>query len=368
MASISVQNLRKLHGSHVAVEDLSLDVPDGHFMVLLGPSGCGKTTTLNCIAGLETVTDGRILFDDNDVTGFPPHQRNIAMVFQSALLYPHLTARQNITMSLKRSGLAREEQGKRVVESATILGIEGLLDKMPSQMSGGERQRVATAKAIVRQPGAFLMDEPLSALDAALRLTLRSEIVNLQKTLATTMIYVTHDQTEAMTMGDQIAVMKDGLLEQVGTPDDIYHRPETLFVAGFVGTPPMNFLEGELTQNDGVLALVCEGRALSLPWTAASVNASNDGRFCLGIRPQHLTLSQEDSAEAIPATVFALERLGKESIVILETPQHEKIRVIVDPQFSTSVGERLFFRPDARHGFLFNLGTGRKEAAASGNR
>ena len=368
MASISVQNLRKLHGSHIAVEDLSLDVPDGHFMVLLGPSGCGKTTTLNCIAGLETVTDGRILFDANDVTGFPPHQRNIAMVFQSALLYPHLTARQNIAMSLKRSGLARDEQGKRVVESARILGIEALLDKMPSQMSGGERQRVATAKAIVRQPGAFLMDEPLAALDAALRLTLRSEIVNLQKTLATTMIYVTHDQTEAMTMGDQIAVMKDGQLEQVGTPDDIYHRPKTLFVAGFVGTPPMNFLEGELAQNDGVLALISEERTLSLPWTSVSVNGPNDGRFCLGIRPQHLTLSQEDGAEAIPATVFALERLGKESIVILETPQHEKIRVIVDPQFSARVGERLFVRLDARQGFLFNLGTGRKEVAASGNR
>ena len=368
MASISVQSLRKLHGSHVAVEDLTLHVPDGHFMVLLGPSGCGKTTTLNCIAGLETVTNGRILFDESDVTGIPPHQRNIAMVFQSALLYPHLTARQNITMSLKRSGLAREEQGQRVVESARILDIESLLDKMPSQMSGGERQRVATAKAIVRQPGAFLMDEPLSALDAALRLTLRSEIVNLQKTLATTTIYVTHDQTEAMTMGDQIAVMKDGALEQVGTPDDIYHRPETLFVAGFVGTPPMNFLEGELRQNDGALALISDERALPLPWASVSVTGHSDGRFCLGIRPQHLTLSLEDGAEAIPATVFALERLGKESIVILETSQREKMRVIVDPQFSSRVGERLFVTLDASQGFLFNLSTARQEVVASGIR
>ncbi|MCB1992072.1 MAG: ABC transporter ATP-binding protein, partial [Geminicoccaceae bacterium] len=204
MAGIRLDHLKKSFGAFTAVQDLDLDVTDGEFLVLLGPSGCGKTTTLNCIAGLETPSAGRILFDGRDVTSDPPHSRNIAMVFQSALLYPHMTAAANIEASLRRSDLAPEERRRRIDDAVSMLEIGDLLDKLPSEMSGGQRQRVATAKAIVRQPTAFLLDEPLSALDAALRMTLRAEIVNLQKRLGSTTVFVTHDQVEAMTMGDRI--------------------------------------------------------------------------------------------------------------------------------------------------------------------
>ncbi|MCY4405141.1 MAG: ABC transporter ATP-binding protein, partial [Rhodospirillaceae bacterium] len=209
MSRIQLDHLHKTFHRHVAVRELDLTIENGELLVLLGPSGCGKTTTLNCIAGLEMPTSGRVLFDDEDVTAASPHQRNIAMVFQSSLLYPHMTARQNIRTSLAKQRLDRAETNRRIDEASSILGIDSLLDKLPSQLSGGERQRVATAKAIVRQPTAFLLDEPLAALDAALRLTLRAELVNLQKRLGTTMVVVTHDQVEAMTMGDRIAVMNE---------------------------------------------------------------------------------------------------------------------------------------------------------------
>jgi ABC-type sugar transport system ATPase subunit len=262
MAGLRLEHLRKTFGSHVAVEEVDLDVANGEFLVLLGPSGCGKTTTLNMIAGLEAPTSGRIRFDGQDVTDAPPHRRNIAMVFQSALLYPHMTARQNIEASLYRSGLAADEQRRRIGEAVAMLDIAAHLDKLPSQMSGGQRQRVATAKAIVREPAAFLLDEPLSALDAALRLTLRAELVNLQKRLGTTTIFVTHDQVEAMTMGDRIAVMRAGRIEQLDSPDGVYNRPATLFVAGFIGSPPMNMIGGEVAagrfRSDGLeLPVAC---------------------------------------------------------------------------------------------------------------
>ncbi len=239
MAAITVDHVAKTFGPHRAIDDLSLIVADGELLVLLGPSGCGKTTTMNCIAGLEMPSAGRILFDGADVTGMPPHQRNVAMVFQASTLYPHLTARNNIAMSLRFAGISRSDVRARVAEAAATVDVTPLLDKYPGQLSGGERQRVATAKAIVRHPSVFLLDEPLASLDAALRLGLRAELVNLQKRLGTTMIFVTHDQTEAMTMGDRIAIMRSGRLEQIGTPDEIYARPDTGFVAAFIGSPPM---------------------------------------------------------------------------------------------------------------------------------
>jgi ABC-type sugar transport system ATPase subunit len=239
MSRIQLEKLQKRFGKSVALDELNLHINDKELIVLLGPSGCGKTTTLNCIAGIEEPTAGTILFDDRDVTELPSHARNVAMVFQSALLYPHLTARDNIRMSLRTSKMTKGEIHKRVEDTANLLEIHPLLEKLPYHMSGGERQRVATAKAIVRNPSVFLMDEPFASLDAALREIFRAEIAVLQKKLGITMVFVTHDQVEAMTMGDRIAVMKAGKLQQVGSPDDIYSNPINTFVAGFVGSPPM---------------------------------------------------------------------------------------------------------------------------------
>jgi len=289
MARIRLQGIEKKFGGFTAIDHVDMEIPNGELLVLLGPSGCGKSTTLNIIAGLTEPSAGKVLFGEEDVTGLSPHQRNIAMVFQSSLLYPHLTARQNIFMSLKRSEPSRAEIERRIAEVAAIVDIERLLDKLPSQLSGGERQRVATAKAIIRQPTAFLLDEPLGALDAAMRLTLRSELVNLQKRLKTTMVFVTHDQTEAMTMGDRIAVMRNGRVEQIGTPDEIYNRPATLFVAGFVGAPPMNFFQGEIDGGGGTptfvagpmrvpLATAAAGRPRCSRWSISATSRSSSLR------------------------------------------------------------------------------------------
>ena len=345
MARIQLQNLQKSFGRQTAVAGLDLDIADGELLVFLGPSGCGKTTTLNCIAGLEAPSAGRILFDGEDVTPRAPHQRNIAMVFQSSLLYPHMTARQNIVTSLRHSGLSAGEQRKRVADAADTLGIEGLLEKLPSQLSGGERQRVATAKAIVRQPTAFLLDEPLAALDAALRLTLRSELVNLQKHLVTTMIFVTHDQTEAMTMGDRIAVMNGGRLEQIGTPDEIYNQPKGRFVASFVGSPPMNLIEGEIAADAAFVA-----PALRVPLPTPPVAR---GRAVLGVRPQHLRVDREAIDGGWPLTVFALEHLGRESVIIMEDGARNKVRALVESEFRARVGDRLYAVPDPARCFVF---------------
>ena len=349
MSRIQLDRLHKTFHRHVAVRDLDLTIENGELLVLLGPSGCGKTTTLNCIAGLETPTSGRVMFDDEDVTSASPHQRNIAMVFQSSLLYPHMTARQNIRTSLAKQKLDRAETDRRIVEASSILGIEALLDKLPSQLSGGERQRVATAKAIVRQPTAFLLDEPLAALDAALRLTLRAELVNLQKRLGTTMIVVTHDQVEAMTMGDRIAVMNDGRLEQIGTPDEIYNRPATLFVAGFVGSPPMNLIEGEIVTQNGRARFISQDFEVE-PKLATGVA----GPATLGIRPQHLHIHAEWRNGAVPVTVFAVEHLGRESVVILEDGERNKLHALVEPGFAGRVGDRLHAAPDPAHCLLFD--------------
>jgi ABC-type sugar transport system ATPase subunit len=360
MARIQLHNITKFYGNVRAVDGLDLDIASGELLVLLGPSGCGKTTTLNMIAGLQEPSTGSIFFDGEDVTVKPPHRRNIAMVFQSSLLYPHLTARRNIAMSLKRSGLAASEIAGRIEETAATLGITRLLEKLPSELSGGERQRVATAKAIVRHPAAFLLDEPLAALDAALRLTLRSELANLQKRLRTTMVFVTHDQVEAMTMGDRIGVMAHGRLDQIGTPADIYNRPETLFVAGFVGSPPMNFFDGELKEIKATLQVRLGSIALPVPagYTNA-VQALRNAKVTIAVRPQHVQVLGMPVATALPVKVFAVEHLGKESIVIFETPETTKVRAIVEPEFQARVGDALHIRFDPERVQFFDRGTGR---------
>ena len=352
MARIVLQNVSKSFAKYAAVKELNVEIADGELLVLLGPSGCGKTTTMNMIAGLTAPSSGKILFDNEDVTDLSPHQRNIAMVFQSSLLYPHLTAKQNIFMSLKRSGLPKDEIERRIQEAAATVDVTRLLDKLPSELSGGERQRVATAKAIVRHPACFLLDEPLGALDAALRLALRSELVNLQKRLRTTMIFVTHDQVEAMTMGDRIGVMRAGRVEQIGTPDEIYNRPETLFVAGFVGSPPMNFLSGNVQAADGRAVFANEYLRMPLPGGYAGIQPSR--KVTLAIRPQHLRIQGAPGPEAAPVTVYALEHLGNESVVIADAPDKTRIRAVVPPGFRAAIGEVLHVSFDPAMGRLFD--------------
>ena len=326
MAKIELKNLTKQFGDKFAVKDQNLIVNQGEFLILLGPSGCGKTTTLNCIAGLEIPSSGEIFFNNNDVTNDPPHSRNVAMVFQSALLYPHLNCKQNILMSLKKTNLSDDQKEQRISESASILNIKELMHKKPHQLSGGERQRVATAKAIVRQPDVFLLDEHMAALDAALRQTLRSELVNLQKKLNTTTVFVTHDQVEAMTMGDRIAVMNDGKVEQIGTPIEIYNKPKTKFVAGFVGSPPMNFLNGKIINKDGNYLFEVNSTMDNILLNKDMKDINN--YRTLAFRPQHASIVNDNNYD-LELKIYGIENLGKELIIICEY-NNDKIRIITE--------------------------------------
>lgn len=357
MAKVDIDRLQKTYGTQVAVKGLDLELPDRELIVLLGPSGCGKTTTLNCIAGLETPTSGHIRFDGEEVTALPPHMRNVAMVFQSSMLYPHLTARQNISVSLRHSRLGKDEIAQRVAWAAKIVDAEPLLDKLPGHLSGGERQRVAMAKAIVRQPAVFLLDEPFAALDAALRTVLRAELVNLQRQLATTMIMVTHDQVEAMTIGDKIAVMRDGSLEQLGTPNEVYRNPATLFVAGFVGSPPMNLIQGRLRSEAGALHFESSGFRVAVPDQYDRAKPAEGITY--GIRPENLELSFQEVPSACPAKVFALEQLGRESIVIAVDDHGVKLTAIVGADCPAKVGEQVWLRPTGSQCALFDTATER---------
>jgi ABC-type sugar transport system ATPase subunit len=351
MSGLIVERLSKRYSNYFAVRDVDLSIAEGQFCVFLGPSGCGKSTTLNCIAGLEEATSGRILLNGKDITRLAPHQRDIAMVFQSALLYPHLTARANISMSLRKAPISKEEADRRVARAIDMLKIDALLDKRPAAMSGGERQRIAMAKAIVRQPAAFLLDEPLSALDAALRHSLRTDLVRLQKQLGVTTVFVTHDQVEAMTMGDVIVVMNKGRVEQVGSPQEIYEQPKTRFVAGFVGAPPMNFFRGTIESGGQAPRFVYAKRSIMLTADlAARVGAVNAE---LGIRPQDVALSTVEVADAIPGEVYAVERLGKENIVVLRDEIGETFRALVPPSAPHAIGDRLFLQPNGARGHIF---------------
>ncbi len=303
-----------------AVSEMSLEIEDGEFMVLVGPSGCGKTTALRMVAGLEDISEGVLRIGERVVNNVPPKDRDIAMVFQSYALYPHLTVYDNIAFSLKLQGEKKAEIARRVNEAARVLGLESFLKRKPRALSGGQRQRVAMGRAIVRNPQAFLMDEPLSNLDAKLRVQMRAEISRLQTDLETTTIYVTHDQVEAMTMGDRIAVMRRGELQQVGQPQDLYDRPVNLFVGGFIGSPAMNMLEGELARSDGGLAVNVGGQRLALDEALGSRPAlrNYEGKAVIvGIRPEHV----EDAAlvEAPPdrrlrGEVVLTEALGSEIV------------------------------------------------------
>ena len=289
MARIYLDNVTKRYGSVVAVNQLELEIRDKEFVVLLGPSGCGKTTTLNMIAGLEELTEGDIYFDDQVVNFVPPHKRDVAMVFQSYALYPHKTVYENIAFGLRMRKYDKTEIDRRVRDAADRLEIGHLLERRPSQLSGGQRQRVALGRAMVRQPSVFLMDEPLSNLDAALRVSMRAEIKRLHKTMETTFVYVTHDQAEALTLADRIVVMNHGLVQQIGTADEIYERPKNMFVASFLGSPPMNFIAGTFERNDSQVWFRRGSISLKLPpHTAQAVGEHLGKEVILGIRPEDI--------------------------------------------------------------------------------
>jgi multiple sugar transport system ATP-binding protein len=319
-SGIVLERVRKeFPGGIVAVRDISLEVAPGEFVVLVGPSGCGKSTTLRMVAGLEAVTAGEVRIAGRVVTGLPPRHRNVAMVFQNYALYTHMTVRANIGFGLKMAGTPKREIRARVDQAADILGITDLLDRKPRQLSGGQRQRVAMGRAIVREPAAFLMDEPLSNLDAKLRVEMRAEITNVHRRIGAPTLYVTHDQTEAMTMGDRVAILRDGALEQIGTPLELYERPVNVFVAGFVGSPAMNLLPAKLTNSgDAWYASVGGSRVLISPKAHAALRPFAGHEVLLGLRPEDFVAGEDvrDGKHAtIHATVTRTESLGSELLV-----------------------------------------------------
>ncbi len=314
MASVTLEGITKRFDadSPEALSTVSLDIGDGEFVVLVGPSGCGKTTLLRIVAGLESATEGRVLLDGADISGVRPGDRDIAMVFQNYALFPHLTVAENIGFGLRIRGVSKAERRPRVAEAAQLLGLEGLLDRRPGELSGGQRQRVAMGRAIVRNPAVFLMDEPLSNLDAKLRVEMRAEISRLQRALAATTIYVTHDQTEAMTMGDRVVVLDKGVVQQVASPAELYERPVNVFVARFIGAPTMNLLRA--TARGGVLHV--DERRMHDGGPAVP---SADGTVLLGARPEHILIVASGSPKAlINGRVALVEHLGKEAQVHLD--------------------------------------------------
>lgn len=320
MAEVSIRKLNKMFDVTHVVKDVDLEIRDKEFVVLVGPSGCGKTTTLRMVAGLEAITSGQILIDDAVVNEVPPMDRDIAMVFQNYALYPHMSVAGNMAFGLKMRKFAKPEIETRIKRAAAILGIENLLERKPRQLSGGQRQRVALGRAIVRDPKVFLFDEPLSNLDAKLRVQMRVELKKLHERLGTTAIYVTHDQVEAMTLGDRVVVMKDGWVQQVGEPLELYNTPANRFVAGFIGSPAMNFIEATLGESNGAVVAEAPGLRLTLPGPLAARARAKAGRaITLGIRPEDVHVARDsDPAElCFDAIVEVVEQLGSE--ILLDT-------------------------------------------------
>lgn len=349
MASVRIRNLTKKFGESMAVDDLSLDIGDKEFLVLLGPSGCGKTTTLRCLAGLEIADSGEIYMDDAEVSYLPPKDRDIAMVFQNYALYPHKSVWDNLAFPLKMRRRRREVIESSVKRIADLLRIGHLLKRKPRQLSGGEAQRVALGRALIREPRVFLMDEPLSNLDAKLRLYMRAELKKLQREVKITTIYVTHDQAEAMTMADRIAIMNQGKLQQVGTPDMIYKNPSNSFVAGFMGSPPMNLLECTYKEKNGSSGLDFGAFRYELKGHLKDlVKSSNSGpEFLFGVRPEHVSASTNKIEDGIQGEVYITEPLGSE--VIVDVKVGDLILKSKATEFSGNLGEKVWisFRYDA---------------------
>ena len=301
MSTVSLKNIYKIYDNSVtAVSDFNLEIADKEFIVLVGPSGCGKSTTLRMVAGLEEISKGELYIDGKLVNDVEPKDRDIAMVFQSYALYPHMTVRENMEFPLKLKKVPKEEIQQRVDQAAEILGITQYLDRKPKALSGGQRQRVAIGRAIVREPKVLLMDEPLSNLDAKLRNQMRAEIIKLRQRINTTFVYVTHDQTEAMTLGDRIVIMKDGFVQQIGTPQEVFEKPINIFVAGFIGTPQMNFFNARLEKKDGEMSAKLAGKG------------QQSADVILGVRPEHIAVQKDPSASAIEASIEVSELMGSE--------------------------------------------------------
>jgi multiple sugar transport system ATP-binding protein len=336
MAAIQFKNVAKHYGDVVAVHELNLEIKDREFVVLLGPSGCGKSTTLNMIAGLEEISGGELWFDDQVVNALPPHRRDVAMVFQSYALYPHKTVYENIAFGLRMRKMSSAETDRRVREAAVKLEITHLLERRPSQLSGGQRQRVALGRAMVRQPSVFLMDEPLSNLDAALRISMRAEIKHLHEEMKTTFVYVTHDQAEALTLADRIVVMNEGRVQQIGTAHEIYERPANMFVASFLGNPPINYLKGDLVHSGDELRFRRGQVDLAIPPAlAARLDSFKGGQVCIGVRAEDVDERGEPPADrAVRGRVISVLPVGSDQFLGMELE-----------------GEELFFRvgKDVRH-------------------
>jgi multiple sugar transport system ATP-binding protein len=360
MAGVTLKGVSKSFGKTRVIENLDLDIQDQEFMVLVGPSGCGKSTALRMIAGLEEVSAGQVLIGGKVVNDLPPKDRDIAMVFQSYALYPHMTVRQNMAFGLRIRKLPPDEIETLVTEAARVLDIQHLLDRRPRELSGGQRQRVAVGRAIVRKPAVFLFDEPLSNLDAKLRVQMRAEIARLQRSLGTTTVYVTHDQVEAMTMGTRIAVLNDGALQQVGTPLEVYERPMNVFVAQFIGTPPMNFLRGTI----GASGATLEGPALRLPtpaaWRAAAARKAG-APVVIGIRPEKVALLNgvPPGHDPVTAVVEVVELLGSEAVFHGRVGDDVLVAKI-ESHRAPAVGARVPLRLDLESLHLFDADTQRR--------
>ncbi|MBY5760251.1 sn-glycerol-3-phosphate ABC transporter ATP-binding protein UgpC [Rhizobium leguminosarum] len=310
MSAVELRNLKKSYGQVAVVHGVNLTVQQGEFLALVGPSGCGKSTLLRMIAGLETVTSGEIQFDGKVVNSLDPKQRNIAMVFQNYALYPHMTVRENMSLNLRLSGIAKPDIQTRVDEAARLLHIEAIMERRPSQLSGGQRQRVAMGRAIVRNPGVFLFDEPLSNLDAKLRVMMRAEIKALHQKVRTTSIYVTHDQIEAMTLADRIAVLNGGRIEQIGTPIELYNNPTNRFVAGFIGSPAMNFIPGKVVNGQAIVQQAVDALP---PIPIPDLPEGTEVEF--GLRPEHLSLTKE---AGLPAVVRQVDQTGSQTHIVAD--------------------------------------------------
>jgi len=361
MARVYLEQVTKKFGTVTAVNDVTLEIPDRQFTVLVGPSGCGKTTALRLVAGLEETTAGSIFIGDRLVNDVAPKDRDIAMVFQNYALYPHMSVYDNMAFGLRLRKYQRTEIDRRVKEAAGMLGIEGLLERKPKQLSGGQRQRVALGRAIVREPQVFLMDEPLSNLDAKLRVQTRAEIKKLQARLQTTTIYVTHDQVEAMTMGDRIVVMRDGLVQQVDSPLNLYEKPSNLFVAGFIGSPAMNFVEATLAPRNGALVVDCGSFAIEMPHDLAALAKDWTGKqVVFGIRPEDIQdvafARDPNPAWVLRAMVEVHEPLGSDVILYLSTGP-TSIVARVDAHSSARMGQPAEVVLDMRKMHLFEAET-----------
>src|SRR5579875_2759746 len=362
MATVVFDHATRVYpgAEEAAVNALDLEIADGEFLVLVGPSGCGKSTSLRMLAGLEEVTEGRVLIGDRDVTHLPPKDRDIAMVFQNYALYPHMSVADNMGFALKIAGVSKTEIRSRVEEAAKILDLEQYLDRKPKALSGGQRQRVAMGRAIVRSPQVFLMDEPLSNLDAKLRVQTRTQIASLQRRLGVTTVYVTHDQTEALTMGDRIAVLKDGVLQQVGSPRELYERPNNVFVAGFIGSPAMNLFAADLTDSG-----VKFGETL-IPLPRDVVSGASGKQVTIGVRPEDLEVSST-KGDGLPVTVDLVEELGADGYLYGHADVNGRrtdIVARVDGRTHPDVNDLVYLHPAQNHTHVFDVESGKRLSAA----